>query len=115
MDLPKIIEQRAVQAAGVSSGVAAAVVSPVAVASSAVAPQVAPAGPVGARVAPATPATPATPAAPAPQWNKHIVEAGDTLSKLAQKYKTSIKAIQTLNQLNDTTIKVGDTLKIPTK
>jgi len=115
MDVPKIIEQRAAQAASASSGVAAAVVSPVAAASSAVAPQVAPAGPVGARVAPVTSATPATPAAPAPQWNKHIVETGDTLSKLAQKYKTSVKAIQTLNQLNDTTIKVGDTLKIPIK
>ena len=46
---------------------------------------------------------------------KHIVEAGDTLSKLAQKYKTNVKAIQKLNQLSDTTIKVGDTLKIPSK
>ena len=101
MDVPKIIEQRAAQA------VSAPTVVPVTVATPAVA---------SAPTSNPMPAVaPATPTAPTPQWNKHVVEAGDTLSKLAFKYKTSIKAIQALNQLSNTTIKVGETLKIPTK
>lgn len=43
----------------------------------------------------------------------HTVKSGDTLSGLASKYKTTIKAIQTANGLADTRIKVGDKLKIP--
>jgi LysM repeat protein len=43
----------------------------------------------------------------------HTVKSGDTLSGLATKYKTTIKAIQTANGLADTRIKVGDKLKIP--
>ena len=111
MDVPKIIDQRVAQVVSASSGAPIAVSAPVA----------APA-PTPTPLQAATVASAATLAAPTPppvvltnQWNKHVVEAGDTLSKLALKYKTSVKAIQSLNQLNNSTIKVGDTLKIPIK
>lgn len=101
MDVPKIIEQRAAQV------VSAPTIAPAAVAAPTVAP--APTSQPTPVVASAAPTTKPL------QWNTHVVEAGDTLSKLALKYKTSIQAIQSLNQLRNTTIKVGDTLKIPTK
>ena len=43
----------------------------------------------------------------------HTVKSGDTLSKLATEYRTTIKAIQSANGLTDTRIKVGQKLKIP--
>lgn len=45
----------------------------------------------------------------------HTVKSGDTLSKLATEYHTTVKAIQSANNLKDTRIKVGDKLKIPSK
>jgi LysM repeat protein len=61
-----------------------------------------------------TPTASGTPTVdPASGETIHTVKSGDTLSGLATKYKTTIKAIQTANGLADTRIKVGDKLKIP--
>ena len=107
MDVPKIIDQRVAQEVSAPSSASVTVAPPVV--ASATAPLAAPA------VAAAASTGTTAPAAASPQWNKHVVEPGDTLSKLAARYKTNVKAIQTLNRLSDTTIKVGDTLKIPIK
>lgn len=45
---------------------------------------------------------------------KHVVKAGDKLSKLAQKYGVSVNDIKAANNLTDDKIKLGDTLVIPT-
>jgi LysM repeat protein len=61
-----------------------------------------------------TPTASGTPTVdPASGETIHTVKSDDTLSGLATKYKTTIKAIQTANGLADTRIKVGDKLKIP--
>ncbi len=45
----------------------------------------------------------------------YTVKSGDNLSKIAKATGTSIKAIQALNNLTTTSIKVGQKLKIPAK
>ena len=45
----------------------------------------------------------------------YTVKSGDTLGKLATEFHTTVKAIQSANGLSDTKIKVGQSLKIPTK
>jgi len=43
------------------------------------------------------------------------VKSGDTLSKIATEHHTTVKAIQTANNLTDSRIKVGQQLKLPAK
>ncbi len=43
------------------------------------------------------------------------VKSGDTLSKIATEHHTSVKAIQSANNLTDSRIKVGQQLKLPVK
>lgn len=50
------------------------------------------------------------PAAP----RQHKVVAGDTLSRIASRYGVSIAAIQRHNNMKNATVKIGQTLKIPT-
>ncbi len=57
------------------------------------------------------PATAATPKADG--MRIHEVKSGDSLSALANTYHTTIKAIQAANGLKNSTIKVGQKLKIP--
>ena len=45
----------------------------------------------------------------------YVVKSGDTLGKLATEFHTTVKAIQSVNGLSDTKIKVGQKLKIPSK
>ncbi|MGB7767518.1 MAG: LysM peptidoglycan-binding domain-containing protein [Verrucomicrobiia bacterium] len=45
----------------------------------------------------------------------YIVKSGDTLSKIAKRYGTTIKAIESENGLSTARIKVGEKLKIPAK
>jgi LysM repeat protein len=45
----------------------------------------------------------------------YTVKSGDTLSKLATQFRTTVAAIQTANGLTDTRIKVGQKLKIPAR
>jgi LysM repeat protein len=45
----------------------------------------------------------------------YTVKSGDTLSKIATDFRTTVKAIQAANGLTDTRIKVGQKLKIPAK
>ena len=56
-------------------------------------------------------------AAPIGVWaadsSQHVVKKGDTLSAIAKKYGTSIKAIKTANGLKSDTIQVGQELKLP--
>jgi N-acetylmuramoyl-L-alanine amidase len=42
------------------------------------------------------------------------VVAGDTLSRIASRYGVSASAIQRHNNMRGTTVKLGQTLKIPT-
>jgi len=43
----------------------------------------------------------------------YMVKSGDTLSKIATGHSTTVKAIETLNNLKTTKIRVGDKLKMP--
>jgi LysM repeat protein len=43
----------------------------------------------------------------------YVVKAGDNLSTIAKNHRTTVKAIETLNNLKTTRINVGDKLKMP--
>lgn len=45
----------------------------------------------------------------------YVVKSGDTLTKIARQYHTTIRAIEEANNLTTTKIKVGQKLKIPAK
>jgi len=45
----------------------------------------------------------------------YVVKSGDTLSKIAKRYGTTLRAIESENSLSTTHIKVGQKLKIPAK
>jgi LysM repeat protein len=45
----------------------------------------------------------------------YTVKNGDTLTRIAHQFRTTVKAIETENNLTTTKIKVGDKLKIPAK
>lgn len=45
----------------------------------------------------------------------YTVKSGDNLTKIAAEHHTTVKAIQTANNMTDTRIKVGQKLKIPGK
>lgn len=63
----------------------------------------------------ATPgAAPDTGTAPGGE-ESYKVKSGDTLTGIAKKFHVSIKAIQSANDLKTTSIRVGQTLKIPSK
>lgn len=63
--------------------------------------------------------TPAAPSKPSePSYISYKIKKGDTLSKIAKKYGTTVKAIQAANPdkiKNVNLIIAGDTIKIPTK
>jgi len=44
---------------------------------------------------------------------KHRVRSGDSLSVLAQRYKTSVETIKSANKLKSNVLRIGQTLKIP--
>lgn len=44
---------------------------------------------------------------------QHIVSAGDTLSMIAQRYQVSMADIRSVNGMSNTTLHIGDVLKIP--
>lgn len=44
---------------------------------------------------------------------QHIVNQGDTLSSIAQRYQVSMSTLMTTNNLNNASLKVGDVLLIP--
>jgi LysM repeat protein len=67
---------------------------------------------------PVTTAPPKTPATPPPavkptEVTDYIVKSGDTLEKIALKYKLTIKDLKALNQLTSDKIYVGQKLKVP--
>jgi len=45
---------------------------------------------------------------------QHRVVAGDTLSRIASRYGVSVNELQRFNQMKNATVKIGQTLKIPT-
>jgi len=47
------------------------------------------------------------------KWQRHKVISGDTLSGIAYRYKTQVKAIRDINHLNKNTIRAGTYLLIP--
>ncbi len=57
----------------------------------------------------------AVPAATADGAETYVVQAGDSLTKIAKIKGVSIKSIQTANNLKTTQIKVGQKLKLPVK
>jgi LysM repeat protein len=68
--------------------------------------------PAGSATAPAeTPAVTAT----AGGGETYVVKSRDTLTKIAKAHGTTVKAIETENNLSTTKIKVGQKLKIPAK
>ena len=44
---------------------------------------------------------------------RHVIERGDTLSEIAQRYKVSMSAIRSANKISGNRIRVGQTLTIP--
>lgn len=67
---------------------------------------------VAQRQPPAATSVPRPQVASAPRLHK--VVAGDTLSRIASRYGVSASAIQRHNNMKDSTVKLGQTLKIPT-
>ena len=49
----------------------------------------------------------------ADRGQQHVIARGDTLSEIARRYDVSVKALLRENNLSGTTIKVGQTLRIP--
>ncbi len=47
-------------------------------------------------------------------WKRHHVRAGDTLSQLAKRHRTTVAVIQEINDLSGSRIRVGDYLLLPT-
>lgn len=47
--------------------------------------------------------------------DQYTVKTGDTLSKIATKYGTTVKELQKLNNMSTTQIRVGQKLKVPSK
>ncbi len=66
--------------------------------------------PTAGAVAPATAA-----GADAAAGETYTVKSGDTLTKIAKQYGTTVKALESENSLSTTKIKVGQKLKIPAK
>ncbi|WP_448212641.1 N-acetylmuramoyl-L-alanine amidase [Colwellia sp. MEBiC06753] len=46
-------------------------------------------------------------------YKKHTVSRGESLSVLADRYNVSVNALKTANNLNSSTVRIGQTLKIP--
>ena len=46
-------------------------------------------------------------------WKRYTVESGDSLGKIAEKFKTTTKLLKEVNKLDNDIIHVGDTLFIP--
>jgi LysM repeat protein len=72
---------------------------------------------IPAPAAPANTITPATPtqgaAAAAEGEQMYTVQSGDNLTKIAEKFKTTVRALRSANNLTTDQIKVGQKLKIP--
>jgi LysM repeat protein len=56
---------------------------------------------------------PRNPIPSVPIGNSYVVKSGDTLTQIARQHGTTIKAIQSANQMTSTRIAVGQKLKIP--
>ncbi len=70
--------------------------------------------PPGGAAAPVTPGAVA-PTEPVATGETYTVKSGDTLTKIAKSNGTTVKAIQSENNLTTTKIKVGQKLKMPAK
>ncbi len=46
-------------------------------------------------------------------WRRHVIKDGDTLSALANHYRTSVHLLRAINKLKDDTLHLGGTLFIP--
>ncbi|NGX16985.1 LysM peptidoglycan-binding domain-containing protein [Wenzhouxiangella sp. XN24] len=66
------------------------------------------------RAAPFAAALAALPAAERVRWQRHEVRPGDTLGGIAQRYKTTVAVLQSVNGLSGTNIRLGAHLMIPT-
>lgn len=47
-------------------------------------------------------------------WSRYTIKSGDSLSTIAQKYNISVSTLQTINDVNGTSIRAGKTLMVPT-
>jgi membrane-bound lytic murein transglycosylase D len=50
-----------------------------------------------------------------PEYATHLVRRGETLGSIARKYGTSVQTLMRINNLRSTLIRVGQTLRIPTR
>jgi LysM repeat protein len=69
--------------------------------------------PAGSAAAPAAAGSTDTAGASSDGGETYVVKSGDTLTKIAKSHGTTVKAIETENNLSTTKIKVGQKLKIP--
>ena len=46
-------------------------------------------------------------------WQDHVIKTGDTLGRIAAKYRTSVSALKSINKLRSNTIHQGDSLRVP--
>lgn len=53
--------------------------------------------------------------APKPKARTHTVQRGDTLSRIASRYRVSVSSLQRANRISGTMIRVGQRLMIPSR
>ncbi len=51
----------------------------------------------------------------APRDIQHVIRRGDTLSGIADRYNISMQQIRSVNGLQSNTVRLGQTLRIPTE
>ncbi len=47
------------------------------------------------------------------RWHRHVIQSGDTLGVIAEKYRTSVSTLKQANNLRGTTIRKGHSLIVP--
>ncbi len=69
--------------------------------------------PAGHRNQARRPGAPEISAKPAGQYATHVVKPGETLSKIARQFNTTINALRSVNALKGDALRIGQTLKVP--
>jgi membrane-bound lytic murein transglycosylase D len=69
--------------------------------------------PAGYRNQARRPGAPEISAKPAGQYATHVVKPGDTLSKIARQFNTTINVLRSVNSLGGEALRIGQALKVP--
>jgi LysM repeat protein len=96
-----------------STGSPSPTLSPSALASATAQPSPAPGSVAASASASALPASVVPAATPEPSQRQYVVQEGDTLNLIAQRFGTTVQAIQAANGLTGTEINIGQVLIIP--